>query len=126
MTVGEAIKAARKERGVTRLELARQTGLGLSTLEFIENDRGLTRLDSVLRIADVLDVSLDELTGRASANKKRANNVAPKTTKAKYQIFAKRIDDEKCSEWNKTNDINRVVDNVNRIRELGYLAMVKD
>lgn len=126
MTVGETIKAIRKDRGLTMKEVAKQTGLGVSTLEFIENDRGHTRLVSVLRIADVLDVSLDELTGRSSATKKRANNIAPKSTKAKYHIFAKRIDDEKWSAWSSTNDINRVIDDVNHIRKLGYLGMVKD
>ena len=126
MTIGETIKATREDRGLTRKEVAEQTGLGVSTLEFIENDRGHTRLDSVLRIADVLNVSLDELTGRSKSSRKRVNNIIKKPSKAKYQIFAKRIDDEKWSKWNMTNDINRVVENVNRIRELGYLAMVKE
>ena len=44
----------------------------------------------------------------------------------RYRIYAKRPDDKQWSAWSETNDIRRVIEFVDNIRELGYLADVHD
>ena len=44
----------------------------------------------------------------------------------RYKIYAKRPDDKHWTAWSETNDIRRVIDFVDNIRELGYLADVRD
>lgn len=44
----------------------------------------------------------------------------------RYKIYAKRPDDKHWSEWSETNDIRRVIEFVDNIRELGFLADVRD
>lgn len=44
----------------------------------------------------------------------------------RYRIYAKRPDDKHWSAWSETNDIRRVIEFVDNIRELGFLADVQD
>lgn len=44
----------------------------------------------------------------------------------RYRIYAKRPTDKQWSEWSETNDIRRVIEFVDNIRALGYLADVRD
>ena len=44
----------------------------------------------------------------------------------RYRIYAKRPTDKHWSEWSETNDIRRVIDFVDNIRALGFLADVRD
>lgn len=44
----------------------------------------------------------------------------------RYKIYAKRPTDKYWTAWSETNDIRRVIDFVDNIRELGYLADVRD
>ena len=45
---------------------------------------------------------------------------------SRYKIYAKRPTDKQWSEWSETNDIRRVIDFVDNIRALGFLADVRD
>lgn len=44
----------------------------------------------------------------------------------RYRIYAKRPDDKYWSAWSETNDIRRVIEFVDNIRALGFLADVQD
>ena len=44
----------------------------------------------------------------------------------RYRIYAKRPAAKYGTAWSETNDIRRVIDFVDNIRELGYLADVRD
>jgi transcriptional regulator with XRE-family HTH domain len=59
--LGNRIKALRKERRITLVEVARQTGIDQATLSRIENEKMLGTLDSHLRIAKALGIRLPEL-----------------------------------------------------------------
>jgi transcriptional regulator with XRE-family HTH domain len=64
--LARTIKELRKKHKISQEELARQAGITYSTLIKIEsgaNDN--PTIKTMKKIADALDVSLDELTGRA-------------------------------------------------------------
>lgn len=61
---GERLRDARLRVGLSQSSLARQTGLDLGNLNELEHGHktGL-RLETVVRLAEALDVSLDYLAG---------------------------------------------------------------
>lgn len=65
MTIGQAIKKARERKGYTAQKLAEEAGIGVSTIEFWESDRTSPNIVTLILVADVLDVTLDELAGRS-------------------------------------------------------------
>lgn len=64
MTIGESIRKARKERGYSREHLARKAKISHMTITRWELDMSYPNLLSLWDIANVLDISLDELVGR--------------------------------------------------------------
>ena len=66
----EVIRLLREERerqGISQYELAPKAGLSASTLSVIERELRNPTLDTLLRIAGVLEVELGELLSQASA-----------------------------------------------------------
>ena len=66
MTIGERIAHLRRRKGLSQPELARQAGVPLSTLNYVE--RGIRKgeglsVETIRRIARALGVSLDYLCG---------------------------------------------------------------
>lgn len=55
------IKKAREEKNISVLELSRATGISERYLRFIEAGEKVPSLKTACTIADVLDMSLDEL-----------------------------------------------------------------
>jgi transcriptional regulator with XRE-family HTH domain len=64
MSIGERIKAIRKDRGIKQFELAKKIGVSLVTMNHYE--RGIVEPSwfNAICIADALGVSLDYLAGR--------------------------------------------------------------
>ncbi len=66
--VGKIISKIRNERGLTQYRLAKMIGTPQSDMARIETGRTKNPTwQRMIRIADALDVSLDELAGRSSA-----------------------------------------------------------
>lgn len=65
MGMGNQIKKIRKGLGLTQKEVAERANLSRSYLADVENDRYNPSLNSVEKIAEVLNVSLDRLTGNS-------------------------------------------------------------
>lgn len=61
MTLGEAIKAFRKAKGLTLVELAEQAKSHEGNLSRIERNTAKPSLDLLYRLADTLDVSVTQL-----------------------------------------------------------------
>lgn len=59
--LGERIAAARKERGLTQAQLAEALGIAQQTLGHYEVARARIAADLLPRLAEALDISLDEL-----------------------------------------------------------------
>jgi transcriptional regulator with XRE-family HTH domain len=54
------LRTIRKEKGVSVPELSRRSGVSVRTIEDLER-RGDGRVSTLIRLADALEVSLDEL-----------------------------------------------------------------
>ncbi|WP_309306742.1 helix-turn-helix transcriptional regulator [Staphylococcus rostri] len=55
------VKAYRVAKGVSQLELARRVGVSRQTINMIENDKYNPTLNLCIRIAQTLDVTLNDL-----------------------------------------------------------------
>ena len=66
MSVGKAIRKARKERGYSRERLARAAKLNFMTITRWERGESYPNLFPLLAVADVLQISIDELIGRTA------------------------------------------------------------
>lgn len=62
--IGENIKALRKLHGKTQSELAQMLGGKKSLVSNYENGYSTPDIFMLIKIADIFDVSLDELVGR--------------------------------------------------------------
>lgn len=64
-TLGQRIARLRKERGFTQVELAKRIGIIQTLVSDYERDRLRPHAEMVVRFAISLDVTTDELLGRA-------------------------------------------------------------
>lgn len=64
MTVGQAIKKARTEKGYTQDKLAKKIGTYGYIISIWENDKAQPCCYFLMRMADVLGISIDKLVGR--------------------------------------------------------------
>lgn len=64
MEIGSRLKALRKERKETQLQVAQAIGMGDRHYQRIENDEGLPGLEIFCTLAEHFGVSLDYLAGR--------------------------------------------------------------
>ena len=65
----------RIQKGLSKNQLSQKAGLGLTTVSYIERGMRSPSFDSLLRIADVLDVELWELVKEASSEAKRSTKI---------------------------------------------------
>ena len=64
MKIGSRLKALRKERRETQLQVAQAVGMGDRHYQRVENDEGLPGLEIFSALADHFGVSRDYLAGR--------------------------------------------------------------
>ena len=62
--IGKRIREARKMREISADVLSETVGIAIQTLRHIENGDNKTRLQTLINIADALNVSMDYLIGR--------------------------------------------------------------
>ncbi len=58
------VRAFRELRGLTQADLARRAGMQAASISHFEPGQRLPSLDSLVRLADALEVSVDMLLGR--------------------------------------------------------------
>jgi transcriptional regulator with XRE-family HTH domain len=58
----------RRARGLTQAQLAEMVGQHMSAMSWYENNTHMPKLDTAVRLADVLDVTVDELIGERNDN----------------------------------------------------------
>jgi transcriptional regulator with XRE-family HTH domain len=58
------LQALRKKANLSQSQLARLAGVPVSTLQDWEHGRRYMRLESAMKLADALELTLDELAGR--------------------------------------------------------------
>lgn len=64
LSIGQAMRKARKSKKVTQEELAEITGYSQNVICKWETDKQMPKIISVIDIADALGVTIDELVGR--------------------------------------------------------------
>jgi len=62
--IGNSIKNARLNANLSQTELANKIGVSHSAISFWENEVNVPNVKDLLKLADVLNVTLDELVGR--------------------------------------------------------------
>lgn len=60
--IGENIKTARKLKGLSQRALAEQLGIAFQNLSVWENGKGAPSAKYLMKLAEILDISLDQLT----------------------------------------------------------------
>ena len=70
MNLSNNIVCFRKERGLTQEQLAEETELSLAVIQKLEAGRSGSRIETLIRIAVTLEVSLDSLTDISEADEK--------------------------------------------------------
>ena len=81
MTTGQLIKAARKQAGLTQMELAEKLGIPYQSVGQWERDIRNPKYESLRRIADALNTSVSYLLGQDGTR------VAPDV----HQVFIERL-----------------------------------
>jgi transcriptional regulator with XRE-family HTH domain len=67
-TFGQRIRELRTKKGLSQKALAEHLGIRGATLSRYENDKRAYQWDSLVRLADVLDTSVDYLLGRTNVS----------------------------------------------------------
>ena len=68
---GKSLKELRKEHGCTIEQFADMVGISKSTLGYYENDKRMPDIEILARIANVLNVSADNLIGRTNTTDRK-------------------------------------------------------
>lgn len=63
-TIGKAIKAARNNAKLTQVQLAKLIGTTHAAISYWENGINIPNVLDCWKIADVLNISIDELVGK--------------------------------------------------------------
>ena len=77
--INENLKKICEEKDISAYHLAKITQLPISVVaKIIRNEVKNPRLDTVIKIADALDISLDELVGRKGNNYRKLRSADEK------------------------------------------------
>lgn len=68
----QRLRDIRQQRQLTQVRIAELVGIGIRVYHRWENGNATPHFDALLRLADVLDISLDELVGREPVNEDSA------------------------------------------------------
>jgi len=64
MDFGSLVSELRKQKGISQIDLASKLGIHKNVLGIYERNEVFPSIDIARRVADILDVSLDYLTGK--------------------------------------------------------------
>lgn len=87
--IGRNIRRLRREKGMTQEGLAEASGLSMKMIQKLENGQQGFRMDTIIRVAVALDVSLDILAGMKKEDKRVTFQ-----QKAFYAMTEDKTDDE--------------------------------
>jgi len=93
MEFGSIVVQLRKEQGISQTDLAKQLGIHKNVLGRYERNEVLPSIEIARKIADILDVSLDYLTGKVDVEmdkttKKRILEVSKFDETDRLHIFS--------------------------------------
>ena len=79
-TLSNNIIKFRTRKGITQRQLSEKTNISIIALNRYEKGTIIPNLEAIIKIADVLNISIDELVGRNTETEKESNN---------YKIYCK-------------------------------------
>lgn len=68
LTIGEAMRKARLDRHLTQTQLAIKANTSIANIHQWEQGKAYPTIINLIPVADALNISLDELVGRAVAD----------------------------------------------------------
>lgn len=74
--IGKQLKSLRKDNGYTQSDLAKKLHLTPKAISFYENNQREPDIDTLNKIADIFNVSIDYLNGRKSLDFKKGEDYA--------------------------------------------------
>jgi transcriptional regulator with XRE-family HTH domain len=80
MSFGRNLQELREKAGLSQSELAKKANVSIKSLQNWEIDRNQPRLDAIVKLAQVLGVSLEALTSGVGASKTSKSDLPPKAT----------------------------------------------
>lgn len=89
MTLGEKIASVRKEKGMTQEMLAEQLGVTRQAVARWETGLSVPDADLLVKLADVLEVSVAELLGGNIHNNEDTNELAEQLSRINEQLAIK-------------------------------------
>ncbi len=90
----ERLKTLREQRGLSQVQLAELLDVGPRVYNRWERGAAVPRLDTVVKIADILQVTLDELAGRQPLSESAQRVRNPKLHELYLQIDKLSQDDQ--------------------------------
>ena len=75
MNLGEKIYQLRTEKNISQGDLADRLDVSRQSVSKWENNTAVPDLDKLIKICDIFEISLDELTGREKREEKVPNNI---------------------------------------------------
>ena len=88
ITLGRNIKKYRKYRNLTQEQLAETVSISAVFMSQIENANGKPSLETVVNIANALNVSIDVLVGSKIANNEIAQYIAAPLTNEQLNVLS--------------------------------------
>lgn len=99
--IGQRVKRLRKDSSLTQAQAAKQCGVSTSFLGHVERGTCIASLETMAKIAAVLDVSLDGLIYGTGASLRDSSSAA---SKARILNDIMRVLDQHSSDWLKIQD----------------------
>jgi len=116
MALANNVKRLRKERGWSQAELAAKIGAHLNHVNKIENGKYMPSFDTVMKLANVLEVSLDYLAGDS--------NGGPEEVKIENQAFAAKIQLLNTLDEEERQTVIKIIDTM--LTKKKMIGMLKD
>ncbi len=116
MSIGEILKALRKDNNLTQQELAERLKIGQATIACYENGQREPSVSNLISYADFFECTLDFITGRTDdmgnvvIDEKKSSKGADKLTDAEIRLLKN----------------YRALDGGDKIRLAGYIDGLKD
>jgi transcriptional regulator with XRE-family HTH domain len=85
--LGQNLRHLRERRGLTQAELGTRAGMAAASVSHFETGQRLPSLDSLVKLADALEVSVDTLLGRTPIEEARVDPIFLRASRADAQTL---------------------------------------
>ena len=89
MNLGNSLFHARKRRGLSQEDVAEKLGVSRQTISKWEKNLSVPDADTLIRLAEILEVSVSELLGEKIENENTASDVAVQLSRINEQLAIK-------------------------------------